>query len=200
MSPCFYRERRNTSCRRPQSRGGEPVRCAPAVRQSRGWRALPISSGKKLRWTGPWSPHLCPMCSSSSFLSWAAQDKSWGPRKYFFLEGTDLVYCGLFCFRVWGDGDGTYYIGSKQQGLPFPSCCSDKPPSCSGLSECTAHLVVYDQRAGWGWEVGGRAVAGFLVATLRTWFTGFLLKRRTLKFSSRNHAQRWTYSLLHVSP
>lgn len=57
--------------------------------------------------------------------------------------------CGSFCFRVWGDGDRTYY---RQQttGPSFPTCCSDKPLSCSGPSEFMTSRQDEDGR----WEEG----------------------------------------------
>lgn len=90
-------------------------------------------------------------------------------------------------------GDGNRVPRKQQQrDLLFPAAVQMRPPVALACWMQAAQLVVYEQWAGWGWVVEGRAAAGCLVAILRTWSTGFFLKRRKLKFCSSDHAQWWS--------
>lgn len=130
-----------------------PVCCAPAMGQGHGGRALPISSGKKLQWMGPWFPHLCAprvlLCMRllPSFLGLPRTNHE-GPGNLLCRKGQTQ---GILILSASGSGvmEMGCTTGSRQRGLPFHSAVQiSSSVALAQVSVQLAQLVVYDQQAG----------------------------------------------------
>lgn len=163
------------------------------------WHRATAGRKKKRQLIGPWSPHLCPVCPTlpPHWVSLGCPAHIMGTRRYFGQVRIDLRVLWPLLLRGLGCCSSEVMEAecpsdSGQRDLPFSPAVQIRPSVALACWKRAAQLVVYEQWAGWEWVVGGRAAAGCLVAILRTWSTGFFLKRRKLKFSSSDHAQWWS--------
>lgn len=119
--------------------------------QGRAWRALPISSGKKLQRMGPWSPHLCAprvlLCMGHlpSFLGLPRTNHG-GPENILDRKGQtwSIVAPSASGSGVMGMEHTT---GSRQRGLPLHPAVQISP---------SAALVQVSRQLVWWFMTSGR--------------------------------------------